>query len=222
MADLAENLRRTLSALFAEDLFTPAIVALAALGLFARPWSRRRWSDEALLVATLVPLASFWLFFVISRFLVGALPIGLLWAAAGLDHLIRWAQGSVAAAWPRASRSSARLASIALPALVVLLLVVAAPPRLVAGTVVMPWANVEAGRWLRDNTDPDAVVMTRHSEVGLYSGRALIASPNATWLELVAYGTRAAPTTCSSGCPSCAGCVRSTPRSPTRPTAPPK
>ena len=168
MADVAKNLRRTLSALFAEDLFTPAIVALAALGLFARPWSRRRWTGEALLVATLVPLASFWLFFVISRFLVGALPIGLLWAAAGLDHLIRWAQGVGSAAWPRGSRSSPWLASIALPALVVLLLVVAAPPRLVAGTVVMPWANVEAGRWLRDNTDPDAVVIDAAQRSGPY------------------------------------------------------
>jgi hypothetical protein len=194
LADVLENARRTAAALFAEDLFTPLIVALAALGLFARPWPRKRWADEALLIAALLPLASFWLFFVISRFLVGALPIGLLWAGAGLAHLASWAGETGATIWPRARRSTAaRTAVMAAPALVVVALVAMTLPQLQAGTAVMPWANVEAGRWLAANTPPDTVVMTRHSEVGLYAGRPLIAAPNATWSELVQYGrTRSA------------------------------
>ncbi len=189
LADVLKNARRTASALFTEDLFTPLVVALAALGLFARPWTRKRWTDEALLIAALLPLASFWLFFVISRFLVGALPIGLLWAGAGLDHLVRWASETGAAVWPRSQRRTfSRVTVMAAPAAVVVALIAVTLPQLQAGTAVMPWANVEAGQWLAENTPPDTVIMTRHSEVGLYAGRALIAAPNATWDELVEYG----------------------------------
>jgi 4-amino-4-deoxy-L-arabinose transferase-like glycosyltransferase len=188
VADTRENIARTVSALFAEDLFTPVIVALAALGLFARPWTRKRWTDEALLIAALVPLASFWLFFVISRFLVGALPIGLLWAGAGLDYVAHWVRASGAAIWPRASGRSLRLASVGAPAVVVVLLIATALPQLYAGTAVMPWSSREAGTWLRDHTAPDERIMTRQSEVALYAQRPLVASPNATWGELVEYG----------------------------------
>jgi 4-amino-4-deoxy-L-arabinose transferase-like glycosyltransferase len=188
--DTVENIRRTANALFAEDLFTPLIVALAALGLFAQPWSRKRWADEALLIAALVPLASFWLFFVISRFLAGALPIGLLWAAAGLSQLVDWIQGTLSTTWPRMGGRALRLAGMFAPALVVALLIASAIPTLRAGVAVMPWANVEAGRWLGANSPADAVLMTRHSEVALYAGRPLIASPNATWPELVEYGRK--------------------------------
>jgi hypothetical protein len=77
---------------------------------------------------------------------------------------------------------------MAAPAVVVVALVAMTLPQLQAGTAVMPWANVEAGQWLAANTPPDTVVMTRHSEVGLYAARPLIAAPNATWSELVQYG----------------------------------
>lgn len=189
LRDVRENIRRTIDALFAEDLFIPAIVALAALGLFARPWSRRRWADEALLIVALVPLASFWVFFVISRFLVGALPIGLLWAGAGLDRLVIWARDTMAAVWPRpVAPMPRRIALMAAPALVAVSLVALALPQLQAGTAVMPWASVEAGEWLAANTPPDAVLMTRNSEAALYADRRLVAAPNATWPELVEYG----------------------------------
>lgn len=77
---------------------------------------------------------------------------------------------------------------MAAPAAVVVALIAVTLPQLQAGTAVMPWANVEAGQWLAENTPPDTVIMTRHSEVGLYASRALIAAPNATWDELVEYG----------------------------------
>jgi 4-amino-4-deoxy-L-arabinose transferase-like glycosyltransferase len=188
--DMMENVRRTFDALFTEDLFTPLIVALAALGLFARPWNRKRWADETLLIAALLPLASFWLFFVISRFLVGAVPIGLLWAAVGLDHLVDWLRRTLSAVWPQFDARGLRFAGAVAPALAVALLVATALPALAAGAAVMPWANVEAGRWLAGNSAPDAVLMTRHSEAGLYADRRVIASPNATWAELVAYGRK--------------------------------
>ncbi len=178
---------RTWHALFSEDLFTPAVVALAVLGLFGSPWSRRRWKGEALLIATLLPLLSFWAFFVISRFLVGALPVGLLWAAAGLAHLGRWAAVSLHRAWPAAPRSLPRFAAAGVAALALTLALLAVPQALASGTAAMPWANLEAGKWLAENAARAPLLMTRHTEVALYAGLRLVASPNASWDELLAY-----------------------------------
>ena len=63
------NIRNTWHALFHEDLFTPWIVALMALGLFGQAWTRARLRRELVLLLALVPLISLWVFFVLSRFL---------------------------------------------------------------------------------------------------------------------------------------------------------
>lgn len=188
LRDVWTNIRRTIHALFAEDLFTPAIVALAALGLFGRSWTRDRWRGEALLIAALVPLASFWAFFVISRFLVGALPIGLLWAAAGLGHLTTWADDSLREIWPKTPRRARHFAAAVPVALVLVLAVVAVPQHLTSGVEAMPWTNITAGEWIAEHTAPGTVLMTRNTEVALYAGRPVVAAPNASWDELVAYG----------------------------------
>lgn len=182
------NMALTWHALFHEDLFSPWIVALALVGLTARAWTRRRWWHEGLMFAALLPLANFWMFFVISRFLVGALPVGLLWAAAGIDHLTTWGERS----W-RSLRSQAGLTELRTVAALPLAGTLAfslwvAPDALRNGIMTMPWTHIDAGRWLAEHTPPDTVIMTRHSEVGLYAGRPLIASPNATWEEILAYG----------------------------------
>ncbi len=85
------NIRNTWHALFHEDLFTPWIVALMALGLFGQAWTRPRLRRELVLLLALVPLAGLWVFFVLSRFLAVDVAIGLIWAAAGLAQLSRWA-----------------------------------------------------------------------------------------------------------------------------------
>jgi 4-amino-4-deoxy-L-arabinose transferase-like glycosyltransferase len=186
-----QNMAETWLALFHQDLFSPWIVALAGLGIFARPWPKgRRWWDEALLWATLLPLASFWAFFVIDRFLIGALPVGLLWAAAGLDHLADWAPASLRAPWPRLGRTTAMTAAALPLALTLAFCLWVTPAQLKAGIDGMPWSNLAAARWLAAETPPDAVVMTRYTEVGLYSGRRLVPSPNAPLDEMLAYGRR--------------------------------
>jgi hypothetical protein len=187
LGDVRTNISRTWHALFNEDLFTPLIASLAVLGLFGRPWSRRRWGGEALLIATLLPLASFWIFFVISRFLVGALPVGLLWAAAGLSLLTEWAAGTVKQIWPNPTSRLPRFVA-AVPIAVALLLAVVTVPRTLAnGAAAMPWPNIEAGEWLAEHTGQDSVLMTRNTEIALYAGHPVVAAPNASWDELVQY-----------------------------------
>lgn len=182
------NMALTWHALFHEDLFSPWIVALALVGLVARPWTRQRWWHQGLLVATLLPLANFWMFFVISRFLVGALPVGLLWAAAGIDRLRAWAGQSWHYLRPQAGRAELRaVAALPLAGTLAFSLWVA-PDALRIGTAAMPWTHIDAGRWLAAHTSPDTVIMTRHSEIGLYAGRPVVASPNAPWEAILAYG----------------------------------
>jgi 4-amino-4-deoxy-L-arabinose transferase-like glycosyltransferase len=190
-----QNMAETWRVLFHQDLFSPWVVALAAVGMFGRPWSRRRWWDEGLLWAALVPLASFWAFFVIDRFLVAGLVPGLIWAAAGLEHLAGWARASSAglARRPASGNRPGPLATLApaLPLAAVLAFCLwVTPERLWADTRAMPWSHVAAGLWLAGEAAPDAVIMTRHTEVGLYANRPSIACPNAEWEQVLAYGRR--------------------------------
>ena len=191
VAQVLENARRTGLALFAEDLFTPWAAALAALGLLTLPRrakGRHGVGGELLLLATLLPLLSFWVFFVISRFLVGALPVGLIWAAVGLHGLMDWLGRGVHRLAPQAGRLAARPAFV-LPLLLVLLLCWSQGwLGLRRDVASMPWTHQDAGEWLAANVAAEAVVMTRHSEVGLYAARPLVAAPAAEWDEIVRYG----------------------------------
>ncbi len=78
-------------ALLYEDLFDALTLGLIVLGLFAKSWTRARARGEILLLLALVPMLSTVPFWVLSRFLAVAIPIGLIWAAIGLDHLTGWA-----------------------------------------------------------------------------------------------------------------------------------
>lgn len=183
-----KNMSATWDALFHQTLFTPWIVALAAVGLFARPWDRRRWWQEGLLVATLLPMTSFWVYFVIDRFLIAALPIGLIWAAGGLVHLSSWVAQSLGALRPRLA-GWLRTAAGALPVVLTLTFCLwLGLLQLQAGLAHMSWSHKEAGRWLESISATDDVIMTRSTEVGLYAHRQSVTSPNATWEELLAYG----------------------------------
>ena len=182
------NMADTWDALFHQTLLSPWVVAAAAIGLAAQPWSRRRWWQEGLLAAALLPMASFWVYFVIDRFLIGALPIGLIWAAGGLVHLSAWMTRSAGALRPRLA-GWLKAAGAALPVtLAVAFCLWLGLSQLQAGLARMSWSHKEAGRWLESISAEDDIIMTRSTEVGLYAHRQSVTSPNATWEELLAYG----------------------------------
>ena len=68
------NAEKTWQALFQADLLRPWQVALAALGIFARPWTCSRLRRELLLWLAMASLASMWVYFIINRFLLPAVP----------------------------------------------------------------------------------------------------------------------------------------------------
>lgn len=190
------NIRNTWHALFHEDLFTPWIVALMALGLFGQPWTRPRLRGELVLLLALVPLAGLWVFFVLSRFLAVDVAIGLIWAAAGLAQLSRWAGDTGKNLLTKASMTrptSGRRASIDLLRVLP-----------VAGTVTLlltgcigvaanelprqPFFRIETANWLAEHLPAGSPVMTRNTETTLYAGLPMVAFPNAAWPQVEAYG----------------------------------
>ncbi|MEI2690430.1 MAG: glycosyltransferase family 39 protein [Anaerolineae bacterium] len=92
------NMADSVDALFGQDLFQPWLALLVIFGLAGQPWTRRRLRGQALLLLALTPLASLWMVFIETRFMVVYLAISLVWAGAGLAHLSRWAHATVAAA----------------------------------------------------------------------------------------------------------------------------
>lgn len=190
------NIRNTWRALFHEDLFTPWIVMLMALGLFGQAWTRPRLRRELVLLLALVPLAGLWVFFVLSRFLAVDVAIGLIWAAAGLAQLSRWAGDTGKNLLTKASTTrpaSGRRVSIDLLRVLP-----------VAGTVTLlltgcigvaanqlprqPFFRIETARWLSEHVAAGSPVMTRNTETPLYAGLPMVAFPNSTWPQVEAYG----------------------------------
>ena len=191
------NIRDMGKALFREDLFTPWIVALMTLGLFGQPWTRTRWRSELLLLIALLPLASLLIFFVLSRFLVVYLAIGLIWAAAGLAHISRWAADSgcnllanptSGPALTTGRRAVVELLSVLPVAGTVTLLLVSGLGVAVAEQPRQPFYHVEAARWLAENVPAGSPIMTRYTDTTLYAGLPKVAFPNASWHEVLAYG----------------------------------
>lgn len=190
------NIRDTGKALFHEDLFTPWIVALMALGLFGQRWTRARWRRELLLLMALAPLVSIWLFFVLSRFLVIYVAIGLIWAAAGLAWISRWAadSGRSLMATPRApvlmpGRRAAVAVLRVLPVAGTVTLLLVSGLGVAANELPrQPFYHVETARWLAENVPAGSPIMTRYTDTTLYAGLPKVAFPNANWPEVLAYG----------------------------------
>ncbi len=182
---LLRNLRQ-IPAILINDLVGLGVLALTALGIFAQPWDRRRLGAEAFTVASLLPLLVVPLFYVQDRLLAPAVPLLLIWAGRGLDGLLRWVEGTLAA-WPRTRRLT--------PAVSALLLVALLASSLwqqqtiwQTGTASQFPSHEVAGQWLAQHSQPGEAVMTRNSEIGLYADRPLVALPDATWEQVLAYG----------------------------------
>jgi hypothetical protein len=190
------NVRNTGEALFHEDLFTPWMVGLIALGLFGQAWTRSRLRRELVLLLALVPIASLWLFFVLSRFLVVDVAIGLIWAAPGLAALSRWAGDTGHNLLTHAGAgalSSSRRAAIslmrALPFAATITLALLGGFSVVGNELPrMPFWHLDAAAWLADNAPAGSPVMSRNTETTLYAGLPKVAFPNAGWPEVLAYG----------------------------------
>lgn len=178
------------SALFQEDLFRPWQIALIALGLFAVPWTRRRAAREAFLIFALAPTLSLIILFVLSRFMAFVIPIGMIWAAEGLEVLAAWgAETAILLGQGEPSRRPGLIRAfgmLVLPAVLVALLIEGAAVS-VHERGSQPFDRLDVAAWLRENAPPGAPVMLRDSEIALYADLPQVAFPNAPWAQVVAY-----------------------------------
>jgi len=186
--DIAINARQSLQHLMATHFFGPYLVLLATLGLFAAPWDRRRAKGEFYLILALLPLAGFWMFHVIERYLYPAVPILLLWASAGMSHLSWWVDRTVGGLWRmRMNRNlEAGIKGLALFALVIFFV----------GVNYRIWLNPYAphiyelksvARWIHENTIASSVIMCRQPEIAYHADRDWVVFPHAPYPECVTY-----------------------------------
>ncbi len=88
------NVYTLLATTFSSRLIPWPLAALALLGLFGRPWDRRRLRGELLLLASVAGPLSFVLFFIQPRYLAGLLIPALVWIGEGTAHLGEWLGGT--------------------------------------------------------------------------------------------------------------------------------
>lgn len=193
------NIQDFFRTLFGPRLLPWWVLPLVALGLFARPWDRRRLRGELMLVASLAGPLSFLPFFVQDRYLAVALLPAAVWAGAGIVALGEWLGGSVAALRGRDARQQAApqrgRALIGLAPLFLLLAVFAwEAPRLWARLEVtnshQP-AHITLAEELRAQADGGEMrIMSRYPAIAFHADAAWTPTPNASWEETLAYARR--------------------------------
>lgn len=123
-AKKSKDLLREISTTIAGSLEfgSPALFALAILGLFGRPWQPRVAIDQLhlLMLLALTAVAQFFIFYWSLRYYQLFLVVFCIWASAGLPCLLRWARQTVSA-WGPSERAHTQMvrvtAAIALAAL---------------------------------------------------------------------------------------------------------
>ena len=185
VARLRANFALTVDALH-DPLFGPALLGLAVFGLFIRPWSRRRWDAMMFWLAMMAPLGVLYVSKVETRYLIPLISMVLVWSSRGIWQLAEWVQGTIVATWSR------RVPAWPIAGLLVATLIIAGVwgqwTTHNIGQASQTPLHEAAGLWLAEHSAPDAAVMSRNSEIALYADRPLVAFPNATWEQVMAYG----------------------------------
>jgi hypothetical protein len=211
---LRGNLADLLATAFSAELVPLWLAALAALGLFARPWDARRLRGEFLLAASLAGSLSFLPFFIQTRYLAGALIPALVWIGEGTAWLGEWLTGSWAnlryggtAVWeygsaedevsPQADAPTGRHTPTILrltPALLLALALLLQQPRMwtkLQRTNSFQPGHLAAAAGLRAaGASADAVVMSRYPAIAFHAGTRWTPTPAATWPQVEAYARR--------------------------------
>ncbi len=174
--------------LFTRKVFPFYLLALVGLGWFAAPWDRQRAIKEGFLLAAALPVLIFLPFHIELRYFAPALAILLLWVTKGIAALADWLQ----ATWAnlRLRGSAARVGSALSGVLFVLLLLyfLALQPLVVRdGLAGMNPSHRTAGLWIKAHTSPDAMIMSRDTEVPFYAERRWAATPNEEYSRFIAY-----------------------------------
>lgn len=175
--------------LFTRQVFPFYFLIILSAGWFGQAWNKERVVKEAFLFAIILPVFIFLPFHIELRYFAPMLPIFLLWLAKGITALADWLQQTWMNLRPSAtplSRIGVRFSVLAC-ALVVLYFLVLQPLVVRDGLAGMNPSRREAGLWLKANAPPDALIMSRDTEVPFYAERRWAATPHEDYAHFIAY-----------------------------------
>jgi hypothetical protein len=203
------NLRQMRDNLFSSLVFPLFLLMPIILGWFRRPWTRRRLWGEALLAFSALPVLSFIPFHIEVRFFAPALPVLLIWVAVGVDAIGDWVaetlehwrppHGGIARRRIRQMPDAeeidhldrSKAVTMMIIAVLLLLFIGATHVRVIRrGLQDLAFAHKEAGLWLKENTSPEASIMSRDLAISLYAERGFVASPRAEYAQWLGYARR--------------------------------
>jgi hypothetical protein len=173
---------------FTHQVFPFYLLMLVALGWFGSAWDLRRALSEGFLLAAALPVFVFLPFHIELRYFAPMLPILLVWVAKGAGALGEWLQATWSRLRPR--RTGGRLGeglTLILAALLAAYFIVLQPRVVQEGLADMSPSRREAGLWLKANASPDALIMSRDTEVPFYAERRWAATPNEEYARFIAY-----------------------------------
>lgn len=188
VSDVKANLMAAQGALLRRWVFGSILLLLAMLGAFALPWDRRRFTLETLNIFVIGSLAPVLVYFVTERFLYGLLFALIQWSACGLDRLAAWVRDTEFPLLPSGGLSR-RILQYTVPASMAAYL-------LFVGVRHHQWQSqrndepLAAASWLRENTPPDAVILSTGPEVAFHAERQWLPLPYASREGVVAYARR--------------------------------
>ena len=197
------NMLRFAKVLIDWTLFPYVLMPLAALGLLGRSWNRERALKEAYLIASILPVLGFTLFYIQARYIVPFIPVLILWTACGLRVLSDWLIGTanklhepedapesegLSPSWHMSStwRSICEIG----PAVLLVIGLLAAHPYVLQKVTDVGSVSVEhkfVGEYLGGIADRDTVIMCRYPAIAFHADTAWVPTPNAPLPEVLKY-----------------------------------
>jgi 4-amino-4-deoxy-L-arabinose transferase-like glycosyltransferase len=171
---------------FTDDVIgSPALLVLVVIGLFRRPWSNRRLTQESVLLAVAMSVVFLLLTATETavRYFLPLLPVLLIWAGNGLEELGEWARTSEALAGNLSPQTIVVTMGVQIFAVIAIFGLSALGTRSVWEIRIQSdpssVAARDAGRWLRDYRNGPKRVAGWISIVPYYANATMVALPYA-------------------------------------------
>jgi len=183
------NVNALESLLFVRRVFPFYLLVLVALGVLGQPWDKDRLVKELFLLATIPPVLVFLPFHIELRYFAAMLPVLVIWVAKGIDSLAWWVTQTWNKLRPKSTLAGriGKVTAIFLCGLLVLYFVVLQPSVVADGLAGQNPSRREAGLWLKQHSSPDAMIMSRDTEVAFYADRRWAATPNEEYARFIEY-----------------------------------
>lgn len=166
------------------SIFPPLLIMLVGAGLFRQNWTTQRLKKELFIAIFIAyPLLIYPLFHIDSRYISPVLPLAIVWAANGINEVQTWLDTNLNNSARGRFRESFLLKNIVSIVVILSLL----PMMITIYHTNSPVEHKEAGLWLKDNSPPDSIILSRDPFVSFYSERIWLPLPYANYSQMLYY-----------------------------------